>query len=294
MAPDRRVVVDGPARRLATSSTSPGSRCRRSSPCASRSAPASRRRRPRRARCCSPPCRPRSSTPPSPIPSRAGLPPLHRPHAASSCCEELDAGPRPRLGAGRRGARARRPLGRRPGPRRHGRRARRDERHRARRRDEHRARCSTTTCRCCCARPATSAPTGRCGSAAPTSRLRGPGADWRHGVHEPRDVRAEGQPDRAGLHELRRPVDAVNDWALDDDGGRADLPAGRRPRHHLLGHRQRLRLRHLGGDRRPRHRRVHPPRGRSSWPPRCSSRCTTARAAAACPARRSWSRSTPR
>ena len=36
---------------------------------------------------------------------------------------------------------------------------------------------------------------------------------------------------------------AFNAWSLDDDGGRADLPPGRRARHHLLGHRERLRLR---------------------------------------------------
>ena len=40
----------------------------------------------------------------------------------------------------------------------------------------------------------------------------------------------------------------------------AVLPTGRRARHHLLGHRQRLRLRQLGGDRRPSTEEVHPPR----------------------------------
>ena len=89
VAPDRRVVVDGPARRLATSSTSPGSRCRRSSRCGSTSAPGSRPPRPRRARCCSP------RSPPSELaatlaePSRSGLPPLHRPDARTSCGDEL-------------------------------------------------------------------------------------------------------------------------------------------------------------------------------------------------------------
>ena len=50
----------------------------------------------------------------------------------------------------------------------------------------------------------------------------------------------------------------------------------------------------LGGDRRPRHQRSTPAARTSCSRPRCSSRCTTARAAPACPARRSWSRSTPR
>jgi IclR family transcriptional regulator, pca regulon regulatory protein len=48
-------------------------------------------------------------------------------------------GPGPRLGAGRRGTRARRPLGRRPGPGRDRGRPGRDERHRARGRDDHAA-----------------------------------------------------------------------------------------------------------------------------------------------------------
>ena len=39
---------------------------------------------------------------------------------------------------------------------------------------------------------------------------------------------------------------------------------------------------------------VLPPRGHRCWPPRCTGRCTTARAAAACPARRFWSNWTRR
>ena len=44
-------------------------------------------------------------------------------------------------------------------------------------------------------------------------------------------------------------------------GGAAVLPTGGRARHQLLGHRQRLRLRNLGGDRRPGHQEVRSPRG---------------------------------
>ena len=53
---DPRVLLDGPARRRRTSSTSRGSRCPRSSPCGWTSAPGSRPCRPRRARSCSPRC----------------------------------------------------------------------------------------------------------------------------------------------------------------------------------------------------------------------------------------------
>ena len=53
-------------------------------------------------------------------------------------------------------------------------------------------------------------------------------------------------------------------WALGRRGGGADLPAGDRARHHLLGHRQHLRTRQLRGDRRPRHQDVHPPRRRGA------------------------------
>ncbi len=64
-----------PSSTAPTSSTWPGSRCRRSSPCVSRSAPASRRRRPRRARCCWPRWRPTRWRRPLAQPSRSGLPP---------------------------------------------------------------------------------------------------------------------------------------------------------------------------------------------------------------------------
>ena len=70
------------------------------------------------------------------VPSQAGLPPYIGRTAIS--CARSCAGARPRLGARRRGARARRPFRRGPRSRRGGRRARRHERHRARRRDQRR------------------------------------------------------------------------------------------------------------------------------------------------------------
>ena len=85
-----------------------------------------------------------------------------------------------------------------------------------------------------------------------------------------------------------------NEWALDDDGGRTDLPTGGRSRHHVLGHRERLRLRHLRGDRRASHQEVQPARGRRPGHQGATSRCTEGPAGRGCPARRSWSRSTPR
>ena len=72
------------------------------------------------------------------VPSRAGLPPyIGRP--AEQLRPRAHRGAGPRLGAGRRGARARGPVGRRPGPGRRRRRPGRDERHGARRGDLHRA-----------------------------------------------------------------------------------------------------------------------------------------------------------
>ena len=126
-----------PSSTAPTSSTSPGSRCRRSSRCASRSAPASRPPRPRRARCCSPPCRPTSWRRRSPQPSQSGLPPYIG-RTGEQLLDELAQVRARGLGPGRRGARPRRPLGGGARPRRHRRRARGDERHRPRRRDQRR------------------------------------------------------------------------------------------------------------------------------------------------------------
>ena len=65
------------------------------------------------------------------------------------------AGPRARVGPRRRGARTRRPVGRRAGARRHRRGARRDERDGARGGDVGRRAAGASTCRTCCAPPAT-------------------------------------------------------------------------------------------------------------------------------------------
>ena len=67
-----------PSSTAPTSSTSPGCRCPRSSRCGSRSAPASRRRRPRRARCCSRRLDPASLDAVLATPSRAGSRPARR------------------------------------------------------------------------------------------------------------------------------------------------------------------------------------------------------------------------
>ena len=76
---------------------------------------------------------------------------------------------------------------------------------------------------------------------------------WGHGIHTTGLFRPEDQPHRSGLHELRRHARRAS------TSGRSTTTApsrssGRRVElgHHLLGHRQRLRPRHLGGDRRPR------------------------------------------
>ena len=136
--PDRGVLVDGPAGRLRHRLRRPGRRCPRSSRCGSTSAPASRPSGPRRARCCWPRCPRQAARPPSP--SRAAPACRRRPSARPPTLQRrADPGPGPGLGAGRRGARPGRTLGRRPGPRRHRHRPRRDERHRARRRDLDRA-----------------------------------------------------------------------------------------------------------------------------------------------------------
>ena len=82
-----------------------------------------------------------------------------------------------------------------------------------------------------------------------------------HGVHAPRQLGTEGQPDRARLHELRRHLARLQRVGPRRRGGGADLPAGRRAGHQLLGHRQRLRLRQLRGDRRAGHREVQQSRG---------------------------------
>ena len=93
-----------------------------------------------------------------------------------------------------------------------------------------------------------------------------------------------GDPTTPGAHE----------WSLARRRRAAVLPAGRRARDHVLGHRERL------PGRAPRRRssaaRSSATRGArtSCSPPRSSARCTTARAGRACRARRSSSRSTPR
>ena len=94
------------------------------------------------------------------------------PRDPSAFRRELRDRPGPRLGAGRRGARTRHPIGRRTGPRRRRRGPRGDERHRARRRDQLSSDWSTSTCRCCCARPATCRPTGRSWQSRPYVRGR--------------------------------------------------------------------------------------------------------------------------
>ena len=71
-------------------------------------------------------------------PSRSGLPPFRPRDPATSHRRRAAHGPRPRLGPGRRGTRARDPVGGRAGPRRRRRGARGHERDRARRRDERR------------------------------------------------------------------------------------------------------------------------------------------------------------
>ena len=88
-------------------------------------------------------------------PSRSGLP-HYIGRTEDQLRDRAHRGPRPGLGARRRGARARGALGRgaRPGRRRRG--AGRDERHRARRGDLDRAAAGGVTCRCCCGRRATS------------------------------------------------------------------------------------------------------------------------------------------
>ena len=71
----------------------------------------------------------------------------------------------------------------------------------------------------------------------------------------------DGEPDRAGLHELR--PGRVRHAPVDAGRGRrgAVLPAGRRAGRHVLGHRERLPGRHLGGVRRPGDHPVLPARG---------------------------------
>ncbi len=62
-------------------------------------------------------------------------------------------------------------------------------------------------------------------------------------------------------------------------GGGADLPAGARAGHHLLGHGQHLRPRHFRGDRRAGAAASTPSATTSSWRPSCFSRWARARAA---------------
>ena len=72
----------------------------------------------------------------------------------------------------------------------------------------------------------------------------------------------EGQPARARLHELRRPDHPERPPVGAHRGrGAAVLPAGRRARRDVLGHRERVPARHLRGVRRPRDHPLLPPRG---------------------------------
>ena len=168
---DRRVLVDGAARRQRHRLRRPGVGAEAHRAAGRRSARASRRCRPRRARCCWPP------SPPDELdgrarraqPRRAAA--VHRP-LARAAARRAHRGAGPRLGAGRRGAGAGRPLGRRPGAGRDRRGAGGHERDGARGGDLARAAAAGAPARCCCARPATSAPSGRCGSRARTCELR--------------------------------------------------------------------------------------------------------------------------
>ena len=81
-------------------------------------------------------------------PSRSGLPPYIG-RSAGPVARRAGRGAGAGLGAGRRGTRARRPFGGRPGPGRDRGGPGRDERHRARGRDDHAAAAATITCRCC-------------------------------------------------------------------------------------------------------------------------------------------------
>ena len=87
-------------------------------------------------------------------PTRSGLVPAlaARPRRAG---RRAARGPGPRLGADRRAAGPGHPVGRGPAARRGGPGDRRAERQRARRGDPGRAAARSTTCRCCCRRPAT-------------------------------------------------------------------------------------------------------------------------------------------
>ena len=82
------------------------------------------------------------------------------------------------------------------------------------------------------------------------------------GVGEAGQDRAEGQPARAGLHELRRPHHPGGARVVPPRRRRAAvLRAGRRAGHHVLGHRERLPGRDLGGGRRPRDQALLAARG---------------------------------
>ena len=78
----------------------------------------------------------------------------------------------------------------------------------------------------------------------------------------PRNLWPEGQPSRPGLHELRLARRRRARLVARRRRRRADLPSGRRPRHHVLGHRQRLQRQRVRGDHRSRDREVQPSRGR--------------------------------
>ena len=76
-------------------------------------------------------------------------------------------------------------------------------------------------------------------------------------------------------------------WSLDDDASPSVHPARPRRRHQLLRHRERVLRRHERGDRRPRPRRLRPPRGDRARDEGARCHGHRARTAAASRARRS-------
>ena len=113
------------------------------------------------------------------------------------------------------------------------------------------------------------------------------------GIHPAGTIGFDGEPDRLGLHELR--AGCHRSAPVDPRRGRRRtvLPAGRRARCHVLGHRERLSVRHLRRVRRPRRSNGTPGARTSCWPPRSGAGCTTDPEAVDCPARRSsnsWTR----
>ena len=104
----------------------------------------------------------------------------------------------------------------------------------------------------------------------------------------------EGQPDRARLHELRRHRARFSAWSLDDEAAepffRQAVELGitfwDTANVYSYGSSEEIVGRAI--------KKLLPPRGHRAGDQAATSRCTTAPAARACPARRSWSRSTRR